>query len=64
MGQILEAIYEDGVLKPLEELDLVDVQEHLKAWHQIYEGFTEEEVTEVESIVLDRSNFMKRRVDV
>ncbi len=79
MGRVLEAIYENGVLKPLEEpglaesqkvkLELLDtsfdsVDKHLDAWRQLYEGFTDEEVDEIEAIVLDRSNFMKRNVDV
>jgi len=79
MSQILEAIYENGVLRPLEKLDLEeqqrvrvelhddsfgDVKEHLKAWHELYEGFTDEEVAEIDSIVLDRASFMKRAVDV
>ena len=79
MGRVLEAIYEDGVLKPLEapglderqrvKLELLDtsfdsVDQHLAAWHQLYEGFSDKEVEEIETIVLDRSNFMKRAVDV
>jgi len=79
MGRVLEAIYEDGVLKPLEapglserqrvKLELLDtsfdtVDKHLAAWHDLYKGFSDAEVEEIETIVLDRSNFMKRAVDV
>ena len=51
------------------KLELLDtsfdsIDKHLAAWRQLYEGFSDEEVDEVEAIVLDRSNFMKRAVDV
>ena len=70
--RILEAVYEDGVLRPLEDPGL---QEHqrvlleirfeprdttssaLEAWHQVYEGLSDADVAEVESMVLDRSRF-------
>lgn len=73
MIQTIEAIYEDGVLKPLQPLALVEHQrvlvtidessespeEALKDWQQVYEGLSEEEIAEIEAIVLDRSNFMR-----
>lgn len=31
-----------------------NVEEHLAAWHQIYKGFTDDEVAEIELIILDR----------
>ena len=70
--RILEAVYEDGVLRPLEDPGL---QEHqrvlleirfepresassaLEAWHQVYEGLSDDEVAEIESMALDRSRF-------
>ncbi len=75
MTQKVEAIYEDGVLKPLQPLTLAEHQrvkvtidelpaaesseEMLKAWGQVYEGFSDEEIAELEAIILDRSNFMR-----
>lgn len=73
MTQKVEAIYEDGVLKPLQPLALAEHQrvsvtidelsespeDALKAWQQIYEGFSDEEIAELEAIILDRSNFMR-----
>ena len=74
MTRILEAVYEDGVLRPLEDPGL---QEHqrvlleirfepreqassaLEAWHQVYEGLSEAEIAEVESAALDRSRFSR-----
>jgi predicted DNA-binding antitoxin AbrB/MazE fold protein len=73
MEQVLEAIYSNGVLKPLEPLNLPENQlvmitihfatperpeDALAAWQQVYAGFSEEEIAEVEHIVLDRSHFM------
>lgn len=74
MTRILEAVYEDGVLRPLEDPGL---QEHqrvlleirfeprepassaLEAWHQVYEGLSEDEIAEVEAMALDRSRFSR-----
>jgi predicted DNA-binding antitoxin AbrB/MazE fold protein len=72
--RILEAVYEDGVLRPLEDPGL---QEHqrvlleirfepreqassaLEAWHQVYEGLSADEIAEVEAMALDRSRFSR-----
>jgi len=72
--RILEAVYEDGVLRPLEDPGL---QEHqrvlleirfepreqassaLEAWHQVYEGLSEGEIADVEAMALDRSRFSR-----
>ncbi len=108
MSRTLAAIFEDGVLKPLEdpglaEHELVEVkitrkpQEEaaprtrrvpgsakglikmaddfdepleeelgseesgakLAAWHEVYEGLSEDEVAEVEAMALDRSRFSR-----
>lgn len=71
----IPAIYEDGVLKPLEPLDLPEhetvyitierSQEHapgdaLRAWQAIYAGFDEEEIAELEAIVVNRQTFMRQ----
>ena len=74
-ARVVEAIYENGMLKPLETLDLPEHQrvriiihepmvespeETLEAWHQVYEGCTDEEITQIEAITLDRSRFMRQ----
>ncbi len=74
MHQVLQAVYEDGVLKPLGVLDLAehqrvvvevrepsedDAEAKLAAWHQVYAGLSEQEIAEVEAIALDRSHFMR-----
>jgi predicted DNA-binding antitoxin AbrB/MazE fold protein len=73
MQRTAEAIFEDGVLKPLEPLDLAEHQvvqltievaeasepiASLAAWRAVYEGLDDAEVAAVERIALDRSNFM------
>jgi predicted DNA-binding antitoxin AbrB/MazE fold protein len=70
----LSAVYEDGVLKPLEALDLPEHQrvtitlelpsreapeEALKAWSAVFEGLSSEEIDEIEAIALDRRRFMR-----
>lgn len=75
MARVVEAIYENGMLKPLETLDLPEHQrlritihepivespeETLEAWHQVYEGYTDEEIAQIEAIALDRSRFMRQ----
>jgi predicted DNA-binding antitoxin AbrB/MazE fold protein len=74
MTQMIEAIYEDGVLKPLEPVPLEEHQrvtvaiqtirslspdELLELAHQVYAGLSDEEIAEIEEIALDRSNFMR-----
>lgn len=75
MERVVEAIYENGILTPLESLDLPERQrliitirlpategpdQALKAWQQVWEGLSEQEVAEIESIALDRSHFMRQ----
>jgi predicted DNA-binding antitoxin AbrB/MazE fold protein len=70
----LEAVYEGGVLKPLEDPGLEEHQRvlleirtepqeamasTLEAWQQVYEGLSEEEIAEVEAIALDRGHFSR-----
>jgi len=77
MGNIFEAIYEDGVLKPLEPIKLPDHQrvtitiqpllienpdQELESWHQVYAGLSDMEISEIESIALDRSHFMVQEI--
>jgi len=73
MDCIFEAIYENGVLKPLESIKLLDHQrvtimiqlpmvenpdQELESWHQVYSELSDQEIKEIESIALDRSHFM------
>jgi predicted DNA-binding antitoxin AbrB/MazE fold protein len=70
MARVIDAIYENGTLKPLETLNLPEHQrvritihepivespdETLAAWHQVYEGCAEEEIAQIEAIALDRA---------
>ncbi len=73
MNRILEAIYENGVLKPLKSLKLPEHQkvtitiqlppvenpdQELESWHQVLAGLSDKDIQEIESIALDRSHFM------
>jgi predicted DNA-binding antitoxin AbrB/MazE fold protein len=72
--RVFEAVFEDGVLRPLQDPGLaehhrfaVQVQElgagdpgsGLAAWHEVYEGLSEDDVAEVEAMALDRSRFSR-----
>jgi predicted DNA-binding antitoxin AbrB/MazE fold protein len=71
-SRVFEAVYEDGVLKPLQDPGLpehhrfaVRVQElgemraaaDLATWHEVYAGLSDEDIAAVEEIALDRSRF-------
>ena len=73
MTETIEAVYEDGVFKPLRPVSLPEHQrvsiavslptpqntnESLRSWEKVFAGLTREEVAEVEAIALDRHNFM------
>ena len=75
MDRVVEAIYEQGMLKPLEALDLSEHQwvrltihdateespdEQLDAWQGVYDGLTDEEVAQIEALAIDRSHFMQQ----
>ncbi len=75
MDYIFDAIYENGVLKPLESLRLPDHQkvkvaiqlppvenpnQELESWHQVFSGLSDEDIQEIESIALDRSHFVRQ----
>lgn len=74
MTRILEAVYEDGVLRPLEDPGLRehqrvlveirfepsdDASSALEAWHQVYEGLSGAEIAEVEALALNRGHFSR-----
>lgn len=77
MENIFEAIYEDGVLKPLEPIKLSEHQrvtimiqptlienpdQELESWRQVFAGLSDKEISEIESIALDRSHFMVQEI--
>ena len=73
--RVFEAVFEDGVLKPLQKPRLGRAPpvlrsgpgagwrrfrlRELAAWHEVYEGLSEDEVEEVEAMALDRSRFSR-----
>ncbi len=80
MGQLLEAIYENGILRLLEKPDLaenqrvvlelvesrgdLEIEEYLGLCHRVYEGLSDADIADVEAIALDRSRFRTRQIDV
>jgi predicted DNA-binding antitoxin AbrB/MazE fold protein len=68
MTRTVEAIYRNGVLTPLEPLDLPDDarvlldvhlrQSDLAAWQAVYADLSPEDVAAIEGIAGDRSRFM------
>ncbi len=75
MTQTIEAIYQNGMFKPLspisEEISegkkvklVVETEEEspiIKLAENFYEGLSEEDIDEIEGITLDRSNFFGDR---
>ncbi|NJO79952.1 MAG: antitoxin family protein [Cyanobacteria bacterium RM1_2_2] len=72
MQQVVEAIYENGVFRPLKALELSEGQEvqlivhsknqvspsqMLQLASEVYQGFSDEQIYEIEHIALDRQNF-------
>lgn len=72
--RVFEAVFEDGVLKPLQdpglsehhrfsvqvkELGGRDAESELAAWHEVYDGLSDDEIAEVETIAMDRSRFSR-----
>ncbi len=72
MQQILDAIYENGVFRPLKPLEMSEGQqvrlviesgaalkpdEMLKLAAQVYQGLSNQEIDEVEQTAFDRRNF-------
>lgn len=75
MDRVIDAIYERGMLKPLQALDLSEHQrvritihelvdespaEQLDAWQEVYQGLTDEEITQIETLMFERSHFMRQ----
>lgn len=75
MTQIIEAIYQNGIFKPLnpileditegEKVKLVveteEINPIMKLAENFYEGLSQEDVEEIEKVALDRSNFFGDR---
>jgi predicted DNA-binding antitoxin AbrB/MazE fold protein len=77
MTQTIEAIYQNGIFKPLMpvseeigegkkvkltvEAESEEVNPIMKLAENFYEGLSEEDIEEIERIALDRSNFMGDR---
>ncbi len=77
MTQTIEAVYQNGIFKPLnpvseklsegETVELIiknkklSPEEMLELASQVYEGLSEEDINEIERIALDRSNFFGDR---
>ena len=77
MTQTIEAIYQNGIFKPLspvseeiaegERVEIIvkdkrlSPDEMLELAGQVYEGLSEEDIEEIERIALDRSNFFGDR---
>ena len=72
MTQILEAIYENGVFRPLKRPELAEGQrvslvvepgaalspdEMLELAGKVFEGLSDEQIREIERIALDRQEF-------
>lgn len=74
--QPIPAIYQNGMLKPLEPLNLTNQQkvyitfttnpadekneDLLADWLSVYEGFDEEDIAEIEAIALNRDNWRQK----
>lgn len=77
MTQTIEAIYQNGIFKPLQPVSeeitegkkvrmtvdsaTEDVNPIMKLAENFYEGLSEEDIGEIEKIALDRSNFFGDR---
>ncbi len=66
MNRTREAVYEHGVLRPLAPVDLEEGQrvrfrladeDPIELTGRVYDGLSEEDIAEVESIALDRSGW-------
>ena len=74
MNKTIDAIYENGVLRPLQKIDIPEHQKVsitidtskkqapekiLQLAEQVYSGFSVEEIVEIEKIALNRSHFFR-----
>jgi len=76
MKQTINAIYEKGVFRPLENLAISegkqvrltvetssDTTDLLELAAQVYQGLSEEEIDEIEQIALNRSDFWGEKTE-
>jgi predicted DNA-binding antitoxin AbrB/MazE fold protein len=76
MEQVIEAIYEQGILRPTKPINLperqrvtlrlyvMDRQSALNIIEQmskVYDGLSDQDIAEIEAIALDRSDFFGKR---
>lgn len=76
MQHILDAVYENGVFRPLKPPEIPEGQqvrlviessatpkpdEMLKLAAQVYQGLSDQEIDEIEQIALDRRDFFSPR---
>ncbi|NJO41316.1 MAG: antitoxin family protein [Cyanobacteria bacterium CRU_2_1] len=74
MQQIVEAVYENGIFRPLKSPELSEGQEvrliiqsknkispdrMLQLASEVYQGFSTEQIQDIEQITLDRQNFFE-----
>lgn len=74
MQQIVEAVYENGIFRPLKVPELSEGQEvqliikpkdkirpdqMLQLASEVYQGFSNEQIQDIEQITLDRQNFFE-----
>lgn len=72
MQQVVEAVYENGVFRPLKALELsegqevqliiclknkIDPNQMLRLAAEVYQGFSDEQIRDIEKIAIDRQSF-------
>ncbi|WP_416670332.1 antitoxin family protein [Egbenema bharatensis] len=72
MQQVVEAVYENGVFRPLKALELsegqevqliihakskIDPNQMLRLAAEVYQGLSDEQIRDVEKIAIDRQSF-------
>lgn len=45
--------------EPPPQISPMDAADKLKAWHEVYAGFSDDEIAELEAMVLDRNRFLR-----
>lgn len=78
MRQLVEAIYENGVFRPLKAPELSEGQEVQLTIHskhqvspsqmlqlaaEVYQGFSDEQIHDIEHIALERQNFFREATE-
>jgi predicted DNA-binding antitoxin AbrB/MazE fold protein len=76
MQQVLDAVYENGVFRPLQAPEVAEGQqvqlvvkttteltpdEMLELAAQVYQGLSDQDINDIEQIALDRENFFGGR---